>query len=145
MNIANQVTEKPKQTIDRFGRAYATGRRKTATARVWIKLGTGKIVINNKNIDKPLSHKRYKNEILKPFVVLKCEDRFDIICTVSGGGLSGQAGAIKHGVSRALDIFNPDYHSTLSSSKLLTRDNRMVESKKYGKHKARRGTQFAKR
>lgn len=143
----NTITtqNKTKNVPDSLGRVYATGRRKTSIARVWIKAGTGKIKANKKDLKEYFTRISHVNEIVRPFRLLKCEDKFDVFCTLKGGGLSGQAGALVHGISRALDAYNPDYHTALSSNKLLTRDDRMVESKKYGKHKARRSTQFAKR
>uniref|UniRef100_A0A2C9M1S7 30S ribosomal protein S9 n=1 Tax=Biomphalaria glabrata TaxID=6526 RepID=A0A2C9M1S7_BIOGL len=123
---------------------YATGRRKTAVAKVWIKNGSGKVMINNLNISDYFTRLTHRYRASEPLIKLNCMDKFDVICQTLGGGKSGQADAVRHGISRALDYYNPDYHTVLASNNLLTRDDRMVESKKYGKHKARRSTQFAK-
>lgn len=125
--------------------AYGTGRRKSSVARVWIKLGNGSIVINNKPMDAYLSREFYKNTILRPFTVTNTTGQYDVICTVKGGGTSGQVGAILHGTARALDSIAPELHQSLHKHSLLTRDSRIVERKKYGKHKARKSTQFSKR
>lgn len=137
------VKKSPKK--DSLGRAYGTGRRKNSVARVWIKSGSGKVTVNNKDIEKYFARDTHKRLTLQPFTVTKTLGQFDIICTVKGGGLSGQAGAIRHGVSRALDNFDPNFHSDLKQNGLLTRDPRVVERKKYGQHKARKSTQFSKR
>jgi len=130
---------------DKQGRAYATGRRKDAVARVWIKAGKGNITINEKSIDQYFARPVLKMIINQPFEVANRVNEFDVICTVKGGGLSGQAGAIKHGISRALNDYEPDLHECLKKAGFLTRDDRAVERKKYGKAKARRSYQFSKR
>ena len=130
---------------DKQGRAYATGRRKDAVARVWIKAGKGNITINEKTIDQYFARPVLKMIINQPFEVANRVNEFDVICTVKGGGLSGQAGAIKHGISRALNDYEPDLHECLKKAGFLTRDDRAVERKKYGKAKARRSYQFSKR
>jgi small subunit ribosomal protein S9 len=130
---------------DKQGRAYATGRRKDAVARVWIKAGKGNITINEKSIDQYFARPVLKMIINQPFEVANRVNEFDVICTVKGGGLSGQAGAIKHGISRALNDYEPDLHDCLKKAGFLTRDDRAVERKKYGKAKARRSYQFSKR
>ncbi|MDR1475064.1 MAG: 30S ribosomal protein S9 [Holosporales bacterium] len=131
---------------DKFGRAYGTGRRKEAVARVWIKLGTGKFHINKgRNLDQYFSRPPLRDIILRPFIATNCVDRYDVTCTLSGGGLSGQAGALRHGISRALLNFAPDLHNLLKANELLTRDSRSVERKKYGRKKARKRFQFSKR
>lgn len=130
---------------DKFGRAYATGRRKDASARVWIKLGSGKIEINGVDIEKYFSRPVLRMIINQPFNVTNRVGQFDVVVSVTGGGLSGQAGAIRHGLSRCLDNFEPELHTALKRAGFLTRDPRVVERKKYGKAKARRSYQFSKR
>ena len=124
---------------------YSTGRRKESIARVWISNGTGNITINKKNIDEYFPDKALRMIINQPLEVAKKSDSVDLRITVLGGGLSGQAGAIRHGISRALVKFEPDLRKNLKSKGLLTRDSRIVERKKYGKAKARRSYQFSKR
>lgn len=138
-----QAPREPK--IDAQGRAYGTGRRKDSVARVWIKPGSGKMTVNGRDIATYFARPTLRMLINQPFVALNEKDRFDVICTVKGGGLSGQAGAVRHGISRALDHFNPDFHKALRKGGFLTRDSRVVERKKYGKAKARRSFQFSKR
>lgn len=130
---------------DELGRAYGTGRRKNSIARVWIKLGTGKITVNGKDFTQYFGRLATRIILKQPLVATKCVDMFDVVCTVVGGGLSGQAGAIRHGISRALDRFDPSLHKILRSGGYLTRDSRVVERKKYGRAGARRGFQFSKR
>jgi len=137
------VVREPKK--DKFGRAYATGRRKDASARVWIKLGSGKMTVNGIDLDKYFTRPVLRMIINQPFEVTNRVGQFDVVVTVSGGGLSGQAGAVRHGVSRCLDNFEPELHTTLKRAGFLTRDPRVVERKKYGKAKARRSYQFSKR
>jgi small subunit ribosomal protein S9 len=131
--------------IDELGRSYATGKRKNAVARVWIKPGTGKVTVNGR--DSPVYFARPVLRMLlnQPFVVTERVGQFDVVCTVVGGGLSGQAGAVRHGISRALTFYEPGLRKTLKSGGFLTRDSRVVERKKYGKAKARRSFQFSKR
>ncbi len=126
-------------------RAYGTGRRKNAIARVWVKPGTGKVEINGKAITEYFARPVLRMIVNQPFTALDRAGKFDVFCTVSGGGLSGQAGAVRHGISRALDEFSAEFHGVLRKSGFLTRDPRMVERKKYGKAKARRSFQFSKR
>ncbi len=130
---------------DEFGRSYATGKRKNAVARVWIKPGNGKIEVNGR--DSPVYFARPVLRMLlnQPFVVTDRLGQFDVWCTVKGGGLSGQAGAVRHAISKALTQFEPDLRSVLKRGGFLTRDSRVVERKKYGKAKARRSFQFSKR
>ena len=130
---------------DAFGRSYATGKRKNAVARVWIKPGNGKIEVNGR--DSPIYFARPVLRMLinQPFVVTDRLGQFDVWCTVTGGGLSGQAGAVRHGISRALTFYEPGLRPTLKHGGFLTRDSRVVERKKYGKAKARRSFQFSKR
>lgn len=130
---------------DKQGRSYATGKRKDAVARVWVKPGKGNITINEKSIDQYFARPVLKMIINQPFAVTNRENEFDVICTVKGGGLSGQAGAIKHGISKALNEYDPELRSVLKKAGFLTRDDRVVERKKYGKAKARRSYQFSKR
>ena len=130
---------------DKQGRSYATGRRKDAVARVWIKAGKGNITINEKSIDQYFARPVLKMIINQPFEVTNRVNEFDVVCTVKGGGLSGQAGAIKHGISRALNAYEPELRDSLKKAGFLTRDDRAVERKKYGKAKARRSYQFSKR
>ena len=124
---------------------YATGRRKKSIARVWLKKGTGNIQINGKRIDEYFKKLNLQIAILRPLSIANREKEYDIRCTVSGGGLTGQAGAISHGLARALIDYEPELKPTLKKEKLTTRDSRSVERKKYGRRKARRGFQFSKR
>ena len=137
------IEREPK--IDKLGRSYSTGRRKESTARVWVKRGTGKITINGK--DMPLYFARPVLQMQLNFVfdVTERKDQFDVIATVKGGGLSGQAGAVRHGLSRALSLFEPDLRKPLKVAGMLTIDSRVVERKKYGRAKARKSFQFSKR
>jgi small subunit ribosomal protein S9 len=131
--------------LDARGRAYATGRRKDAVARVWLKRGAGRIVVNGKPMDTYFARSTLQMMIQQPLVASNRRDQFDIECTVSGGGLSGQAGALRHGISRALTYFEPDLRAVLKKGGFMTRDSRAVERKKYGRAKARRSFQFSKR
>src|SRR6202030_4591497 len=130
---------------DSLGRAYATGRRKESTARVWIKPGKGEILVNGKKVVQYFARPVLRMLLTQPFLVADRYNQFDVFCTVSGGGLSGQAGAVRHGISRALTYYEPDLRSILKVAGFLTRDSRVVERKKYGKAKARRSFQFSKR
>jgi small subunit ribosomal protein S9 len=134
---------KPK--IDAKGRAYATGRRKNAIARVWIKRGTGKVTVNGKVIEAYFARPVLRMLVQQPMIAVNRNTQMDVECTVVGGGLSGQAGAVRHGISRALTYFEPDLRPALKKGGFLTRDSRAVERKKYGKAKARRSFQFSKR
>jgi small subunit ribosomal protein S9 len=131
--------------IDKQGRAYGTGRRKTATARVWIKRGTGKITINGKDQEQYFARPVLRLMIRQPLEAAKRETEIDVVCTVAGSGLTGQAGAVRHGIARALVNFEPELRTAMRPQKLLTRDPRAVERKKYGRAKARRSFQFSKR
>ena len=131
--------------IDKLGRSYATGRRKDSTARVWVKKGSGQIKINGKEMNLYFSRPVLQMQLNHVFEIANRNNEFDIIATVKGGGLSGQAGAVKHGISRALSYFEPDLRKPLKAAGLLTRDSRSVERKKYGKAKARKSFQFSKR
>ena len=137
------VVNEPK--IDTLGRSYATGRRKESTARVWVKRGTGKILINGKEMISYFARPVLQMQLNFVFDVTERKDQFDVIATVKGGGLSGQAGAVRHGLSRALSLFEPDLRKPLKTAGMLTRDSRVVERKKYGRAKARKSFQFSKR
>ena len=137
------VVNEPK--IDALGRSYATGRRKESTARVWVKRGTGKILINGKEMISYFARPVLQMQLNFVFDVTERKDQFDVVATVKGGGLSGQAGAVRHGLSRALSLFEPDLRKPLKTAGMLTRDSRVVERKKYGRAKARKSFQFSKR
>lgn len=142
---AEAKTEKKEPKLDKFGRAYATGRRKESVARVWIKKGSGKVIVNGKAQDEYFSRQTHLLVLNQPFLIVDRVNAFDVMATVKGGGMSGQAGAVRHGISRALENFEPDLRSGLKKAGMLTRDARVVERKKIGKHKARRTKQWAKR
>jgi small subunit ribosomal protein S9 len=131
--------------VDKLGRSYGTGRRKTATARVWVKRGTGKITVNGKSIEEYFARPVLRLMIRQPLEAAKRETELDIVCTVAGSGLTGQAGAVRHGIARALVEFEPELRTAMRPGKFLTRDPRAVERKKYGKAGARRSFQFSKR
>jgi small subunit ribosomal protein S9 len=133
------------QKLDKQGRAYATGKRKDAVARVWLTRGSGKIVVNTRTVEVYFARPVLRMIIQQPFVASNRGGQYDVNCTVSGGGLSGQAGALRHGLSRALTFFEPELRGVLKKGGFLTRDSRVVERKKYGKKKARRSFQFSKR
>jgi len=124
---------------------YATGRRKTSIAKIWLKKGSGNIHVNGKKISDYFKKQNLQTSIFRPFTIIKRENEFDVKCSVRGGGLTGQAGAIIHGIARALVAFEPELKPTLKKEKLTTRDSRAVERKKYGHRKARRSFQFSKR
>jgi small subunit ribosomal protein S9 len=138
-----EITREPVR--DDLGRSYATGKRKDAVARVWIKPGSGKVTVNGKDIDKYFARPVLQMILRQPFQITDREGQFDVMATVKGGGLSGQAGAVKHGVSKALQLYEPGLRPALKAAGFLTRDSRVVERKKYGKRKARRSFQFSKR
>ena len=147
-NLSTQVAPQAivyERKLDAQGRAYATGKRKNAVARVWIKPGSGKIVVNTRTVEKFFARPVLRMLIQQPLVCANRVTQYDVICTVSGGGLSGQAGAVRHGISKALTYFEPDLRGALKKGGFLTRDSRVVERKKYGKAKARRSFQFSKR
>jgi small subunit ribosomal protein S9 len=133
------------QQLDAKGRAYGTGRRKDAVARVWVARGNGKVTVNGRDIAVYFARGTQRLVINQPFEITSRVGQFDVNVVVSGGGLTGQAGAVRHGISRALVNFEPDLRTALKKAGLLTRDSRVVERKKYGRHKARRGTQWVKR
>ncbi len=131
--------------VDKHGRAYATGKRKDAVARVWVKPGSGKITVNTRAFEVYFARPVLRMMIQQPLVSSNRQGQYDVICTVSGGGLSGQAGAVRHGLSKALTNFEPELRGVLKKGGFLTRDSRVVERKKYGRAKARRSFQFSKR
>ena len=137
------VAAEPK--IDKQGRAYATGKRKNAVARVWLKPGAGRIVVNGREVLVYFARPVLRMLINQPFGATGRANQYDVVCTVAGGGLSGQAGAVRHGISKALTFYEPGLRPVLKAGGFLTRDSRVVERKKYGKHKARRRPQYSKR
>lgn len=145
MSTQEAMKKERSQKADKISNAYGTGKRKTSVARVWIKPGVGKIIINGKPNDEYFKRAVLRMIIEEPFVRANRSGQYDIYCTVIGGGLSGQAGAIRHGISKALDAYEPELHTLLKQSGFLTRDSRVVERKKYGRRKARRRFQFSKR
>jgi small subunit ribosomal protein S9 len=142
---AQTQPEATERKVDAQGRSYATGKRKNAVARVWVRPGAGRMLINGRESNVYFARPVLRMLIAQPFVVANRVDQFDVWCTVTGGGLSGQAGAVRHGISKALTYFEPDLRPVLKSGGFLTRDSRVVERKKYGKMKARRSYQFSKR
>ncbi|MBA4117301.1 MAG: 30S ribosomal protein S9 [Candidatus Puniceispirillum sp.] len=142
---ASPAVVEAKPQIDSLGRSYATGKRKDAVARVWIKAGTGRITVNGREGNVYFGRPVLQMLMRQPLVHTKRETHFDVICTVAGGGLSGQAGAVRHGISKALTYYEPTLRAVLKPEGFLTRDSRVVERKKYGKRKARRSFQFSKR
>ena len=139
--------ETPKyiQKLDKQGRAYATGKRKNAVARVWLKPGGGRVTVNERPVETFFARPVLRMLIQQPLVAANRQNQYDVTCTVSGGGLSGQAGAVRHGISKALTNYEPDLRPVLKRGGFLTRDPRVVERKKYGRAKARRSFQFSKR
>ncbi|WP_296764682.1 30S ribosomal protein S9 [Sediminimonas sp.] len=136
----------PREPVrDKLGRSYATGKRKDAVARVWVKPGSGKVTVNGNDISAYFARPVLQMILRQPFTVAGVEDQFDVMATVKGGGLSGQAGAVKHGISKALQLCDPSLRPALKAAGFLTRDARVVERKKYGRAKARRSFQFSKR
>ncbi|MGD9804207.1 MAG: 30S ribosomal protein S9 [Hyphomicrobiaceae bacterium] len=133
------------QKLDSYGRAYATGKRKNAVARVWVKPGAGKITVNGKEFNAYFARPVLQMILKQPLVTANRMDQFDVTATVAGGGLSGQAGAVRHGISKALTYYEPELRGVLKKGGFLTRDSRVVERKKYGRMKARRSFQFSKR
>lgn len=144
-NVAPKIVQcKSKKSIAGGG-GYGTGRRKNAVARVWVKPGKGVITVNGKDYSQYFARESYRASISRVFIDTKTDGQFDVVCTTKGGGMTGQAGAIIHGIARALDCISEDYHDVLHKNGFLTRDSRVVERKKYGKRKARKSTQFSKR
>ncbi|MBB3019366.1 small subunit ribosomal protein S9 [Microvirga lupini] len=146
-NAQTAAPEAPKhvQKLDSLGRAYATGKRKDAVARVWIKPGSGKIVINGRTAEVYFARPVLRMILAQPLQIAQREGQYDIVVNVNGGGLSGQAGAVRHGLAKALTYYEPELRGPLKKEGFLTRDPRVVERKKYGKKKARRSFQFSKR
>ncbi len=144
---ATAPTDAPKheKKVDKQGRAYATGKRKDATARVWIKRGAGQIVVNKRALDVYFARPVLRMILQQPLVLTNRVGQYDVTVSVDGGGLSGQAGAVRHGLSKALTYFEPELRTVLKKEGFLTRDSRVVERKKYGRKKARRSFQFSKR
>ncbi len=142
---APEVTITREPVRDELGRSYATGKRKDAVARVWIKPGSGKVTVNGKEMSTYFARPVLQMILAQPFSVAGVSGQFDVVATVKGGGLSGQAGAVKHGVSKALQLYDPSLRPALKAAGFLTRDSRVVERKKYGKAKARKSFQFSKR
>ncbi|MGF9692645.1 MULTISPECIES: 30S ribosomal protein S9 [unclassified Rhizobium] len=140
-----QAAPSRERKVDTLGRSYATGKRKNAVARVWVKAGSGKIIINGKDFTAYFARPVLQMILQQPVVAAARTGQFDVIATVAGGGLSGQAGAVRHGISKALTYFEPSLRAVLKKGGFLTRDSRVVERKKYGKAKARRSFQFSKR
>lgn len=137
--------EKVESKVDSFGRTYGTGRRKESVARVWLKPGNGDVVVNGRKMVDYFGRSVLQTLVLQPFSITDRLGRYDVFCTVRGGGLSGQAGAVRHGISRALVDYEPELRPVLKSGGMMTRDSRTVERKKYGLMKARRSFQFSKR
>jgi small subunit ribosomal protein S9 len=146
-SLKSVAAEAPKhvQKLDKQGRAYATGKRKDAVARVWVKPGKGTITINDRSLEVYFARPVLRMILKQPLVLANRDGQYDVIVTVAGGGLSGQAGAVRHGLSKALTHYEPDLRGVLKKEGFLTRDSRVVERKKYGKAKARRSFQFSKR
>ena len=145
METAQSSLKKPKIKLDFKDSKYATGRRKTSIAKVWVKKGTGKIYVNGKLFSDYFANDNHKMQVTRPFDIINQPTSYDVRCTVKGGGPTGQAGAMVHGISKALVMFDENLKSTLKSEKLTTRDSRAVERKKPGRRKARRSFQFSKR
>ena len=143
--ITKVVTKKPKIKLDLKDSKYATGRRKKSIAKIWVKKGTGKIYVNGRTMDEYFSSDTHKMQITRPFEIINQATDYDVRCSVAGGGHTGQAGAMVHGIARALILIDPEFRSTLKTEKLNTRDSRSVERKKPGRRKARRSFQFSKR
>ncbi len=142
---APEAEAAPRPKIDAQGRAYATGKRKNAIARVWIKPGSGRMTVNGREPEVYFARPVLRMMINQPFAAVNRADQYDVFCTITGGGLSGQAGALRHGISKALILYEPALRGLLKSGGFLTRDARVVERKKYGRRKARRSFQFSKR
>ena len=145
MESTQSASKSPKLKLDFKDSKYATGRRKTSIARVWVKKGTGKIFVNGKTMDDYFTSDNHKMQIVRPFEIINQSTSYDVRCSVKGGGPTGQAGAMVHGISKALVLFDETLKATLKTEKLTTRDSRAVERKKPGRRKARRSFQFSKR
>ena len=145
MQSSQTTLKKPKLNLDFKDSKYATGRRKTSIAKVWLKKGSGKIYVNGKLYDEYFSDDNHKMQVVRPFEIINQATTYDVRCSVKGGGPTGQAGAMVHGISKALVLFDENFKTTLKTEKLTTRDSRAVERKKPGRRKARRSFQFSKR
>ncbi|MFV0472644.1 MAG: 30S ribosomal protein S9 [Pikeienuella sp.] len=146
IEIVVEETAAPREPVrDALGRSYATGKRKDAVARVWVRPGSGKVTVNGKEMEAYFARPVLQMVLKQAFTVANVDGQFDVTATVKGGGLSGQAGAVKHGVAKALSLYDPTLRSPLKAAGFLTRDSRVVERKKYGRRKARRSFQFSKR
>ena len=145
MENVQSNTKTPKLKLDFKDSKYATGRRKTSIAKIWLKKGSGKIYINGKNYEDYFKRANHKMQLLRPFEIINQPTSYDVRCNVKGGGLTGQVGAMVHGISKALLMFDSELKTTLKKEKLTTRESRSVERKKYGHRKARRSFQFSKR
>ena len=143
--VAQPAPALPEPQIDKQGRSYATGKRKDAVARVWIKPGAGRVIVNGRELEQYFTRPTWRLILNQPFQVAGRVDQYDVFCTVKGGGLSGQAGAVRHGISKALTLYEPALRTALKKEGFLTRDPRVVERKKYGRRKARRSFQCSKR
>ena len=143
--VQNSDKKTPKLNLDFKDSKYATGKRKTSIAKIWLKKGSGKIYVNGKNYEDYFKRANHKMQLLRPFEIINQPTGYDVRCSVKGGGHTGQAGAMVHGISKALIQFDSELKSTLKKEKLTTRDSRTVERKKYGRKKARRSYQFSKR
>ncbi|WP_212523114.1 30S ribosomal protein S9 [Actibacterium sp. MT2.3-13A] len=143
--LVAEIAEPREPVRDELGRSYATGKRKDAVARVWIKPGSGKVTVNGKELNVYFARPVLQMILRQAFTVAGVEGQFDVMATVKGGGLSGQAGAVKHGISKALQLYDPSLRPALKAAGFLTRDSRVVERKKFGRRKARRSFQFSKR
>jgi small subunit ribosomal protein S9 len=141
----NLISKKPKIKLDFKDSKYATGRRKKSIAKIWVKKGSGKIYVNGKTMDDYFTSDAHKMQITRPFEIINQATEYDVKCNVAGGGHTGQAGAMVHGIAKALILFDAEFRSTLKTEKLNTRDSRSVERKKPGRRKARRSFQFSKR
>lgn len=144
-NSGAQAVAEATPKIDAQGRAYATGKRKDAVARVWIKPGAGRVTINGRDQETYFARPVLRMILAQPLIAANRQSQFDVVCTVKGGGLSGQAGAVRHGISKALTYFEPELRGVLKAGGFLTRDSRVVERKKFGRKKARKSFQFSKR
>ncbi len=145
LSTSVEESKKREPKLDAQGRAYGTGRRKESVARVWLKRGKGKVIVNGKAQEAYFGRQTHLLVLNQPFLIANRVNEFDVVCTVTGGGLSGQAGAVRHGISRALENFEPALRAPLKKAGMMTRDARQVERKKVGRHKARRSKQWAKR
>ena len=145
MENTQSTSKTTKLKLDFKDSKYATGKRKTSIAKIWLKKGSGKIFVNGKNYDEYFKRDTHKMQILRPFEIINQATTYDVRCNVKGGGLTGQVGAMVHGISKALVMFDTEFKTTLKKEKLTTRDSRSVERKKYGHRKARRSYQFSKR